>query len=571
VILLDNSALRIAEQQISPCDFFFPAHCRIFAAMQELSAEGRAIDTVTLMEDLSGRGELEAVGGAAYLSQLADGLPRVTNVDHYARIVKEKAGLRHLIHTTEAIQERAFDGGEDADAILDKAECDISRAVREGRSSARVRSAQPWRAESVAEFLSGDEAGVAPLYEQLLYPETLTEIFSPRGIGKSVFALHVAIVLARKGKQVLYLDRDNPRHAIRERLRSWGADETLVTLKVITREQCPPLTRADLWEQFPYDTYDVVIIDSLDSMAEGVGEQDSGKPSRAIAPILDIIRREGGPAVLVLGNCVKTGKHSRSSGVVEDRADVVFEVRDATDFHPTGSSPWIEELPAQGASDWAARSSRRKLRSNFRLAFVPTKFRLGEEPGPFIMEVSTVEEPWSLRDVTSEIDREGAMARHRREQDKAGAIRAAIEGLRVEIVRRNQAGEDEILITKAEAFLAVRGFKRKVAREAIASSIFEIVKVNGKGHPKVVRLACENLGFSENEGVMEPAKTLVNNDTDFRQPHEKGTAEINTLETGIKRGFPKPPISAEGSLFASSAGAETQSEEGVGFVEEGEL
>ena len=122
---------------------------------------------------------------------------------------------------------------------------------------------------------------------------------------------------------------------MRERLRAWGADADLKTLKVITREKCPPLTNSAAWLEFPYLEYDVVILDSLDSMAEGIGEQDSSKPSRAIAAVLDIARREGGPGILILGNCIKTGKHSRGSGVIEDRSDIVFEVRDCTNFHPS--------------------------------------------------------------------------------------------------------------------------------------------------------------------------------------------------------------------------------------------
>lgn len=356
---------------------------------------------------------------------------------------------------------------------------------------AQTREVNTWVAESMAEFLADEGAEVEPLDEPLLYRETITEVFSPRGLGKSIFALDRATTLARNGKRVLYVDRDNPRRIIRERMRALGANGELATLKVISRENCPPLTRADRWAQFPYDDYDVVILDSFDSMAEGVGEQDSSRPSRAIAPILDMAHRENGPAVLVLGNCVKSAMHSRGSGIVEDRADIVFEVRDATDFHPTGSKPWVEELPAQGARDWASRSSRRELREQFRLAFVCTKFRLGEEPAPFILEVNTVTEPWNVRDVTDTVDREGVAARERRAKEKAQTITAAIETLRVEVVRRDQAGED-VLKMKAEAFLTERGFKRKVAREAIASPIFEIAEVDGKGHPKIVRLAREN-------------------------------------------------------------------------------
>jgi replicative DNA helicase len=124
-VLLDNHALNAAVQVLRSEDFFLPQHRHIFERMVQLSEKQQAIDTITLMEDLSRRGELEAAGGVAYLSQLADGLPRVTNVDHYSRIVKEKSILRGLIHSTAAIQEQAFASGDDADVILDRAESKI--------------------------------------------------------------------------------------------------------------------------------------------------------------------------------------------------------------------------------------------------------------------------------------------------------------------------------------------------------------------------------------------------------------------------------------------------------------
>jgi replicative DNA helicase len=121
-ILLDNHALNAAIEKIRSEDFFLSQHRQIFERMIQLGEKQQAIDVVTLMEDLSRRGELEAAGGIAYLSQLADGLPRVTNVEHYARIVKEKAVLRSLIFSASAIQEQALAAGDDADVILDRAE-----------------------------------------------------------------------------------------------------------------------------------------------------------------------------------------------------------------------------------------------------------------------------------------------------------------------------------------------------------------------------------------------------------------------------------------------------------------
>jgi replicative DNA helicase len=124
-ILLDNHALNPAIEHLRPEDFFLDQHRRVFTQMIALSEGQQAIDLVTLTEELNRKGDLEASGGAPYLASLADGMPKVSNIEHYARIVKEKAILRNLIHTTHNIQQRAFEGEDGADAILDGAESDI--------------------------------------------------------------------------------------------------------------------------------------------------------------------------------------------------------------------------------------------------------------------------------------------------------------------------------------------------------------------------------------------------------------------------------------------------------------
>ena len=120
-ILLDNNALNAAIENLRPEDFFLDQHRRVFTQMVALGETQQAIDLVTLTEELHRRGDLEASGGAPYLASLADGMPKVSNIEHYARIVKEKAMLRNLIHATHNIQERAFEGEDGADTILDNA------------------------------------------------------------------------------------------------------------------------------------------------------------------------------------------------------------------------------------------------------------------------------------------------------------------------------------------------------------------------------------------------------------------------------------------------------------------
>src|SRR6202022_3201428 len=124
-ILLANNALNAAIENLRPRHFFLPQKQRVYKQMIALGESQQAIDLVTLTEELHRRGDLEAAGGAPYLASLADGMPRVSNIEHYARIVKEKAILRNLIHATHNIQQRAFEGEDGADAILDNAESSI--------------------------------------------------------------------------------------------------------------------------------------------------------------------------------------------------------------------------------------------------------------------------------------------------------------------------------------------------------------------------------------------------------------------------------------------------------------
>jgi replicative DNA helicase len=124
-ILLDNHALNAAMESLKPEDFFLEQHRRVFNQMIALGESQQPIDLVTLTESMHRSGELEASGGAPYLAALADGMPRVSNIEHYARIVREKALLRNLIHATHNIQQRALEGEDGADTILDNAESSI--------------------------------------------------------------------------------------------------------------------------------------------------------------------------------------------------------------------------------------------------------------------------------------------------------------------------------------------------------------------------------------------------------------------------------------------------------------
>jgi replicative DNA helicase len=121
-ILIHNEAFNHAAELIDARDFFRDAHRRIFDKMVALSERGDAIDFITLKEELSRAGELDDVGGPAYIASLADGVPRSANVEYYARIVKEKSTLRSLIYSANKILTEAYEAEQEPDLLLDEAE-----------------------------------------------------------------------------------------------------------------------------------------------------------------------------------------------------------------------------------------------------------------------------------------------------------------------------------------------------------------------------------------------------------------------------------------------------------------
>lgn len=109
-VLLDNRSYNLVSAMLNPEDFFIEANRRIYARMVQLRESNRPVDYTTLTEELLTTKELEAIGGITYLSSLTDGLPRASNIEHYARIVRDKAELRRLIHTAHGIAQEGLDG-----------------------------------------------------------------------------------------------------------------------------------------------------------------------------------------------------------------------------------------------------------------------------------------------------------------------------------------------------------------------------------------------------------------------------------------------------------------------------
>ena len=228
-ILLDNNALNTAIESLRAEDFFLDQHRRVFTQMIALGEAQQAIDLITLTEELHRRGDLEASGGAPYLASLADGMPKVSNVEHYARIVKEKAMLRNLIHTTHNIQQRAFEGEDGADMILDNAESSIF-LLAEDRVKAGLIPVKDIvrdnfeRLEKI--FKEGKSiTGIPTGYVELdkltsgLQPSELLILAARPSQGKTALALNLAENISiRAGQPVAFFSLEMSKESLLQRL-----------------------------------------------------------------------------------------------------------------------------------------------------------------------------------------------------------------------------------------------------------------------------------------------------------------------------------------------------------------
>jgi replicative DNA helicase len=121
-ILLENEAINRVLDILVPEDFYRESHRKIMKAMIELNEHREPCDLITLTTVLKKRGELEEVGGGAYLATLVDFVPTAANIAYYARIVKEKAIARNLISAATEIVTDGYDEQSEIEQLLDKAQ-----------------------------------------------------------------------------------------------------------------------------------------------------------------------------------------------------------------------------------------------------------------------------------------------------------------------------------------------------------------------------------------------------------------------------------------------------------------
>jgi replicative DNA helicase len=212
-ILLDNFAYNQAAEHLRVEDFSLDSHRRIYSRMVDLQESSRPIDMITLIEELERHKELQSIGDVGYVSSLLDGVPDRPSIEHYVKIVRDKALLRGLIHAANTAVARASDQSEPAEDVLNDTEAAIFQLSekRIGRGFLGIQEIVRESFGSVDKLLERGQriTGLATHYEKLdemtsgLQAAELVIIAARPSMGKTALAMNIAENAAIRDQKVV--------------------------------------------------------------------------------------------------------------------------------------------------------------------------------------------------------------------------------------------------------------------------------------------------------------------------------------------------------------------------------
>ena len=213
--MLTSEALVEAVSRLVPEDFFRPSHRIIFAAMMDLNSRNVAIDQISLAENLHGTGQLESVGGKAYLADLSDNTFALTNWRTHVEVIKRTSILRNLIFASAKITALAYDAPDDLNAVVEDAEKILFDFTEKRISSdfVEIKSLLVQTFDEIAKLADQRDtiAGVPTGFKDVdaLFHGwrggDLIILAARPGVGKTSFALNIATNAAKLGVTVAFL------------------------------------------------------------------------------------------------------------------------------------------------------------------------------------------------------------------------------------------------------------------------------------------------------------------------------------------------------------------------------
>lgn len=224
-IILTSDYRDVVLASLRGSDYYTEAHRRLFAVFSDMHRTEKALDLVTAGDELERRGELERVGGLAYLASLTEATPTPSHADYYCRLVREASGRRQVIATCSEIQGLAYDGQELADlcAKLGRA-ADLTLQQRglDEPTPAQDLAQDAFRRLFELDAREGLTTGL-PGMDRLLFGWQEADQITLAGrpaMGKTAAALHFARSAAQAGAHVLFFSLEMSKEQLTDRLLS---------------------------------------------------------------------------------------------------------------------------------------------------------------------------------------------------------------------------------------------------------------------------------------------------------------------------------------------------------------
>ena len=212
--LLNGEAVEEIILRLKPENFFRPAHRIIFEAVYDLTVRRIPVDPIALADTLQAKGQLEAVGGKAYLVELADNTFALTNWQRHVDIVKRNAILRELVYAAADINALAYDAPDDLNEVVEEAEKTLFNVTEKRVSSSFVKM-DTLITDAFEEITKLAEqktsmAGVPTGFRDVddlfhgFRGGDLVILAARPGVGKTSFALNLATNAAKAGVAVTF-------------------------------------------------------------------------------------------------------------------------------------------------------------------------------------------------------------------------------------------------------------------------------------------------------------------------------------------------------------------------------
>ena len=375
-ILLDSSCMdRVAEILPRAEYFYLTGNSSIYAVMLQMFTDGKPIDFVTVLENLKKSGDYDEAEGKTYLLQLAQLVPSISNVESYAKIVRDKYDVRTLITTARDIIEDASSGEADASTLLDSAEQRIFD-IRRGKNMQGLEKVDQIILDEFdrldklnspdADQYRGVPTGIKELDDTItgLNRTDFILLGARPGMGKTSFALNIARHAAVKAeKRVAFFSLEMSKEQLVSRLLSTEAmveGTKLRTGKLSEDEWVRLIEAGDILSkaQLYFDDnpsitvpeikaklrrlrdVDLVVIDYLQLMNSSMRIENRVQEISQITRSLKIMAKELNVPVLALSQLARDSEKRtnhrpvlsdlRDSGSIEQDADIVlFLYRDA--------------------------------------------------------------------------------------------------------------------------------------------------------------------------------------------------------------------------------------------------